>query len=61
MTHQTNEESKYAVVEIVSGKEGQCLIVNDLRVAGPKPWGGGTVIKRFQVKKEDLMEAIDCE
>lgn len=55
------EKSKFAVIEIVSGKEGQCLVVNDLRVAGPKPWGVGTVIKRFQVSKEDLQEAIDRE
>ena len=30
--------------EVISGVEGCCLALDDARIAGPKPWGGGTVI-----------------
>jgi len=45
-------------IEIVQGVEGQCLVVNDYRVAGPKPWGGGTVIKTWVREKKDFKEAL---
>lgn len=45
-------------VEIVSGVEGPCLVVNDRRVAGPKPWGGGMVVQTFKVKRSDLLAAL---
>lgn len=45
-------------VEIVSGIEGLCLLVNDYRVAGPKPWGGGTVTQSFKTKLADIERAI---
>lgn len=45
-------------VEIVSGIEGLCLLVNDYRVAGPKPWGGGTVTQSFKTKLVDIERAI---
>lgn len=49
-------------VEVVSGVEGPCLCVSDesgsgLRIAGPKPWGGGTIIHRFKVDAAELCEA----
>ena len=44
-------------VEVISGVEGPCLSVNSLRVAGPKPWGGGRVIHAFDVPKKDIIEA----
>ena len=50
-----NEEIK---IEIVSGVEGQCLLINDYRIAGNKSWGGGKVIKAWTVSKKDLLIAI---
>ena len=48
--------------EVVSGVEGPCLcIVNDsggFRLAGPKPWGGGTVKHTFSVDRDELLEQI---
>jgi hypothetical protein len=49
-------------VEVVSGVEGPCLCVSNedgsgVRIAGPKPWGGGTTIHRFKVSAADLAEA----
>ena len=39
--------------DVVRGVEGDCLVLGDedggTRISGPKPWGGGEVIKRFRV------------
>jgi hypothetical protein len=42
---------------VVSGVEGPSLYANDYRIAGPKPWGGGKVIHRFEVSDDDLRGA----
>jgi len=33
--------------EIIRGVEGDSLALDDTRICGPKPWGGGHVIKTF--------------
>ena len=38
--------------EVVRGVEGCCLALDDTRIAGPKPWGGGTVIHAWETDKE---------
>jgi len=38
--------------EVIRGVEGYCLALDDTRVAGPKPWGGGTVIHAWETDKE---------
>jgi hypothetical protein len=43
-------------VEVVSGVQGHCLCFDDQRVAGPKPWGGGTVIHTFYVDPSDATD-----
>ncbi|RPH41483.1 MAG: hypothetical protein EHM87_19560 [Burkholderiales bacterium] len=43
---------------IVRGCEGSAIVINDYRVAGPKPWGGGTIEKRWQCSLKDILEAI---
>lgn len=49
----------FVFVELVAGREGPCLVIGNHesgeRVAGPKPWGGGTTVNRFQVWAEDLV------
>lgn len=45
-------------IEIVSGVEGQSLYLGDYRIAGPKPWGGGTVVKTFTARRKDVEEAM---
>jgi FtsZ-binding cell division protein ZapB len=37
--------------EVVRGAEGDCLLLDDTRICGPKPWGGGTVTKTFHTNK----------
>jgi len=58
----TNEKST-VILEVVSGPEGNALYITDdstgYRLAGPKPWGGGTVLHSFKVKCDELLREID--
>lgn len=42
----------------VRGVEGDSLYINDYRVAGPKPWGGGPTVKEWIVELADLEARI---
>ena len=42
--------------EIVSGVEGKCLYIDETRVAGPKPWGGGTIVDAFTTDERYVPE-----
>ena len=46
-------------VEGIRGVEGCCLVLDDTRIAGPKPWGGGTVIHAWETNKE--YKAVDTQ
>lgn len=50
-------------IDICEGVEGPSVYIGDCdtgyRVAGPKPWGGGTTSRRFTAKVEDLKRAIE--
>jgi len=45
-------------IEVVSGVEGPSVYLNDYRVAGPKPWGGGKVIQKFKADRKDVLTAL---
>ena len=45
-------------VTVIAGVEGASLYINDYRVAGRKPWGGGEVKYLWQVPLEDIRTAI---
>lgn len=45
--------------EVIHGVEGCCLALDDTRIAGPKPWGGGTVIHAWETDKE--YKAVDTQ
>lgn len=49
----TEWELKY-----VQGVEGNSIYLNDFRIAGPKPWGGGKVLRQWKVTLADLERAI---
>lgn len=46
------------IIEIINGVEGQCVAINDYRVAGPKPWGGGKVSKKFTSDMSNMRRAL---
>lgn len=54
-------------VEVISGPEGKCLALGETgtgsatRIAGPKPWGGGTIVDKFVVDEADLLGALADE
>ncbi len=47
-------------LELVSGVEGRCLVLNDRRIAGPKPWGGGTVQQTWEIPVKNITDALPC-
>ena len=51
--------AKVAQFELIDGCEGYCLGFNDYRVAGPKPWGGGTALSACHPNKERLLKLIE--
>ena len=51
---------KYATIYTVKGVEGDSIYINDFRVAGPKPWGGGQYINQWKrVAVKDILNALD--
>ena len=46
-------------IAIIEGVEGNCILLNNFRVVGPKPWGGGRVIEKWQVSLEDIEQALN--
>ena len=52
------ENTNEILIAYVKGVEGNSLYVNDFRVYGPKPWGGGTVIKEWIITLDNLKEAL---
>ncbi len=48
--------------EVIGGSAGACLSVGDerggYRLAGPKPWGGGSVLHHFEVDVADLLREL---
>lgn len=45
-------------LEYIAGVEGNSIYLNEYRIAGPKPWGGGKVIKEWTVEADDLERAL---
>lgn len=45
-------------IEIIEGVEGDCLSIENYRVSGNKPWGGGTIKQVFIAKLSDIREAL---
>ena len=45
-------------IEVVSGVEGKSVYLDDFRIAGNKPWGGGDVVSKFSTTAEDVLLAI---
>ena len=46
-------------LELVAGVEGPSIYLNDERIAGPKPWGGGRITKSYQIKRAQLREILN--
>jgi hypothetical protein len=51
-------EIKEIRLAYVRGVEGNSIYLNDHRIAGPKPWGGGDVLKEWKVDFKDIGNAL---
>jgi hypothetical protein len=57
------DEDSTVTIMLIHGVEGDCLAIDGFRVWGPKPWGGGTIVKEWEVSKADIYQALgilDC-
>lgn len=45
-------------IEIIKGKGEVALYLNDIRVAGPKPWGGGKLLYAFECNPYLIREVL---
>ena len=45
-------------IKFVKGVEGDSCYINDIRVCGNKPWGGGAVVYESEVDFQTIMKAI---
>tara|TARA_R110000868_G_C10421851_1_gene723423 strand:+ start:265 stop:465 length:201 start_codon:yes stop_codon:yes gene_type:complete len=45
-------------IELVNGVEGYSIYLNDTRICGSKPWGGGSVIKQWTTSVREFENAL---
>lgn len=45
-------------LKLCSGVSGQSVYLNDYRIAGAKPLGGGTIVKKWSVRPKDIVSAV---
>lgn len=43
---------------VVRGVSGLCVYLNDYRIVGEKPWGGGTITNTWKVSLKDIVRAL---
>jgi len=49
-----------AKIEIINGVEGMCVTINDTRIAGNKPWGGGKIVNSWIVDNDWILYAMEA-
>ena len=54
----TDNTDTTARLSVVRGPEGAALYINDRRVAGAKPWGGGSVLAEMSGRPIDIAEGL---
>jgi hypothetical protein len=52
------DETKTISILYMKGVEGNSFYLNDTRIAGPKPWGGGSIIQEKFCSLDDLASAL---
>ena len=61
VARQNKAEKESLDILVVDGVEGPSVYLNDYRIAGPKPWGGGKVLFRFSTTVHDLERALKAK
>lgn len=45
-------------IKLMNGVEGRSLYLNDTRVSGPKPWGGGKILFETDISLTEFKRAL---
>jgi hypothetical protein len=45
-------------VDVVKSSNGSCLYIDDNRVAGGKPWGGGIITDSFNIDVDEVIKLL---
>lgn len=54
-------DDKTVRIEEIKGREGYCITINDKRIAGPKPWGGGYATRNWVANVDDVLNALNVD
>ena len=46
-------------VSLIKGVEGNSISLNNYRICGSKPWGGGQVLKTWTTSIKDIQSALE--
>jgi len=46
------------VIQHVRGVEGPSVYLNGLRIVGPKPWGGGSLVASWEITMRDILQGV---
>lgn len=46
------------LVTLIQGVEGPAIYINNHRIAGPKPWGGGKIVKEWKASAVEIQKAM---
>lgn len=49
---------KEITIKLVNGVEGNSIYLNDTRICGSKPWGGGSVVKEWTTSIYEIEMAL---
>jgi hypothetical protein len=54
-------KDKSSELYLVGVVEGKSVYLNDCRIAGNKPWGGGKVISSWKVNSKEIADQLPIE
>lgn len=54
-----SDNDRPITIEVVKGVAGDSLYINNIRVSGNKPWGGGRVLHEFKTTEKEIDKAIN--
>lgn len=57
-TERDSETSEIVKIELIQSVEGFSLYFNGYRIAGPKPWAGGSVVSTWEVPMGEVKKPL---
>ena len=56
--HPEPTEEMVTILIVLGPGDLPCVYINDYRVVGPKPWGGGKVLVEWNIDRSVIEEAM---